>query len=130
MYRRNHNRNAISAIIGVIIMVAITVAMAAAAYAYFTGLIGQNEVTPSISFEASNIEKTIQVTMADKNVDWSDINISVINATGHEFITKIGPVNAGDTINLLTDQTLRGAVTVKLIHVPSNSFLDSYTIVL
>ena len=37
------NQNAVSAVIGVIIMVAITIAMAAVAYAYFTGMIGESE---------------------------------------------------------------------------------------
>ncbi len=128
MYRNHFNKNGISAIIGVILMVAITVAMAATAYAYFTGLIGEKNTTPSISFKTSNIDKTIQVAMADENMNWIDINISVSNSTCNSFITKIGPINAGDTINLLTDQPLRGTVIVRFRHVPTNSYLDSYTI--
>ena len=39
----NQSKHAVSAVIGVIIMVAITIAMAAVAYAYFTGMIGESE---------------------------------------------------------------------------------------
>ena len=41
--RERINQNAVSAVIGVIIMVAITIAMAAVAYAYFTGMIGEQK---------------------------------------------------------------------------------------
>lgn len=40
------NQEAVSVVIGVIIMVAITVAMAAVSYAYLTGMIGGDEMTP------------------------------------------------------------------------------------
>jgi flagellin-like protein len=127
--REKINQNAVSEIISVIIMVAIAVAMAAVAYMYFTGMIGeQKKETPSISFTPFVYEKTIQVASADQNINWNDINISVSNATGHTYILKTGFVNAGDTIYLLTDQPLRGKVTVTFTHVLSNSLLGSYTI--
>jgi flagellin-like protein len=127
--RRTLNKNAVSAVIGVIIMVAITIAMAAVAYAYFTGMIGgQKPATPVISFTPSASEKVIRVASADVNINWIDINITVTNATGHAHIVKPGIVSAGDTIDLLTDQLLRGKVTVTFMHVPTNSLLGSYTI--
>lgn len=124
----NQSKHAVSAVIGVIIMVAITIAMAAVAYAYFTGMIGgEKAATPVISFTPSASEKTIQVASADINTNWNDINITFTNATGHRYLIKTGPVSAGDTINLLTDQTLRKTVTVLFRHVPTNSELGSYT---
>ena len=129
MQKRTLNQNAVSAVIGVIIMVAITIAMAAVAYAYFTGMIGgQKTVTPVISFTPSASEKVIRVVSADVNINWIDINITVTNATGHAYIVKPGIVSAGDTIDLLTDQLLRGKVTVTFMHVPTNSLLGTYTI--
>jgi flagellin-like protein len=129
MYRRTLNKNAVSAVIGVIIMVAITIAMAAVAYAYFTGMIGgQKTVTPTISFTPSAFEKTITVASADVDSNWNDINITFTNATGFAYLIKTGVVNAGDTIYLQTDQILRGTVTVIFRHVPTNSELGSYTI--
>ena len=127
--KKKINQNAVSAVIGVIIMVAITVAMAATAYAYFTGMIGgQKTATPTISFTPSTFEKTITVASAEVDSNWKDINITFTNATGgFTYLIKTGVVNAGDTINLQTDQILRGKVTVIFRHVPTNSELGSYT---
>jgi FlaG/FlaF family flagellin (archaellin) len=129
--RRTLNQNAVSAVIGVIIMVAITIAMAAVAYMYFTGMIGeQKKETPSISFTPSVTEKTITVATADIKMNWNDINITISNETSFTYLTKTGMVNAGDTIYLLTDPhpVLRGTVTITFRHLLSNSALGSYTI--
>jgi len=129
--RFNQSKHAVSAVIGVIIMVAITIAMAAVAYAYFTGMIGGGEkVTPVISFTPSASEKTIQVASADVDANWNDINITFTNATTFAYLNvpRTGVLNAGDTINLINDQILRGTVTVTFTHVPTNSLLGTYTI--
>ena len=122
------NKNAVSAVIGVIIMVAITVAMAAVAYAYFTGMIGESKAeTPVISFVPSPSEKTLQVVSSDANINWKDINITFSNATGYDYLEKTGIVSAGDTIYLETDQTLTGTVTVSFLHIPTNTLMgDPY----
>ena len=126
--RRISTQNAVSAIIGVIIMVTITVAMAAVSYAYFTGIIGVEKAsTPSIAFSPSVVDKTIQVASTEINVNWIDINVSVSNATSHAYIVKTGLVNAGDIIFLFADQPLRGKVTVTFMYVPTNSLLGTYT---
>lgn len=127
--RFNQSKHAVSAVIGVIIMVAITIAMAAVAYAYFTGMIGGGEkVTPVISFTPNVSEKTIQVASADVDANWNDINITITNATTFTHLVKTGVLNAGDTINLINDQPLRGKVTVTFTHVPTNTLLGTYTI--
>ena len=125
----NQPKHAVSAVIGVIIMVAITIAMAAVAYAYFTGMIGGGEkVAPVISFTPDASIKTIQVASADVDAIWNDINITFTNATGFAYLTKTGVVSAGDTIYLETDQTLTGTVTVTFRHNPTNTMMgDAYT---
>jgi len=127
--RFNQSKHAVSAVIGVIIMVAITIAMAAVAYAYFTGMIGGgDEVTPVISFTPNVSEKTIQVATADVDTIWNDINITFTNATSFAYLTKTGVVSAGDIIYLETDQTLTGTVIVSFRHIPTNTMMgDSYT---
>ncbi|MBE3120947.1 MAG: type IV pilin N-terminal domain-containing protein [Thermoplasmata archaeon] len=128
--RYKQNEYAVSAVIGVIIMVAITIAMAAVAYAYFTGMIGGGEkVTPVISFTPNVSEKTIQVASADVDANWNDINITITNATTFTHLVKTGVLNAGDTIDLRGyPNPLLGTVTVTFIHVPTNSLLGTYTI--
>jgi FlaG/FlaF family flagellin (archaellin) len=128
--RRNIlNQNAVSAVIGVIIMVAITVAMAAVAYAYFTGMIGESKTeTPVISFVPSASEKIIQVVSSYADINWRDINITFANATSYDYLEKTGVVSAGDTIYLETDQILTGTVIVSFRHIPTNTLMgDSYT---
>jgi len=131
MKKYPQNQFAVSAVIGVIIMVAITVTMGAVAYAYFTGMIGeQNRATPAVSFTPSSTDKTITVTTADIDIFWKDINITITNATTYTYYTKTGIVKAGDTINLQTDPNpiLRGTVTVIFRFIPTNSGLGSYTL--
>jgi FlaG/FlaF family flagellin (archaellin) len=124
--RNNTNQSAVSEIIGAIIMVAIAVAMAAIAFVYFMNMTNQNGATPSISFSPSVADKTIQVTTAELNMNWIDINITLKNGTSHFYITKTGPINAGDIISLST-QPLRGKLDVTLIYKPTNSLLGTYT---
>jgi FlaG/FlaF family flagellin (archaellin) len=131
MQRKKINKNAIEAIIGVILMVAVTIAMAAAAYAYFTGMIGGGEkATPTIDFVKSDAEKTITVRTADFNVNWDEINITFTNETNYAYlkVPKTGVMNAGDIIDLRNDQILRGKVTVTIRHIPTNSILGTFTI--
>jgi len=124
----NQRKHAVSAVIGVIIMVAITIAMAAVAYAYFTGMVGGGEeVTPVISFTPNVSEKTITVASADVDAIWNDISITFTNATDYNQTTRTGVVNAGDTI-YLSAQPLLGTVTVTFMHIPTNTLLGSYTI--
>jgi FlaG/FlaF family flagellin (archaellin) len=127
--RFNQSKHAVSAVIGVIIMVAITIAMAAVAYAYFTGMIGGGDkVAPVISFTPNVSEKTITVASADVDTIWNEINITITNTTTFTHLVKTGVVSAGDTINLINDQILRGTVTVTFMHVPTNTLLGTYTI--
>lgn len=129
--QRMLNKNAVSAVIGVIIMVAITVAMAAAAYAYFTGLIGeQKKEAPSIEFVKSDVDKSIIIVTADIDARWDDINIVFTNITTSAslYIPKTGLISAGDRIDLIDDQPLRGKVTVTFTHIPTNSLYGSYII--
>ncbi len=82
-YRRSNN-HAVSAVIGVTLMVAVTIAMGAVAYAYFTGLIGGSpEINAIISISQSTP---------------SDVSISVIGIQN-------GPVKSASVIIQLLNQT-------------------------
>ncbi len=127
--QRSFNKNSVSAVIGVIIMVAITVAMAAAAYAYFTGLIGeQKKEAPSIEFTKLDTDKSIIIATADIDAKWDDIYIIFTNeTTSASLITpKTGLISAGDRIDLITDQILKGKVTVTFTYIPTNSLYGTY----
>jgi flagellin-like protein len=127
--KRKLNENAVSAVIGVIIMVAITIAMAAVAYAYFSGMMsGEEEIVPVITFAPSEAENKLTVTTSDIDTNWNDINITFTNGTNNDYLEKTGLISAGDVIDLDNDQILTGTVTVTFRHDPSNTVLgDPYT---
>lgn len=127
--QRTLNKNGVSAVIGVIIMVAITVAMAAAAFAFLTGMIGEQKMeAPAIDFVKFDNEKSIIIATADIDTKWEDIDILFTNATtSASLITpKTGLINAGDRIDLRIDQILRGNVTITITHIPTNSLYETY----
>ncbi len=107
-------------------MLAVAIGMAAVAYAYFTGMLGNQEVpTPVVDFIKSDSDHTVTVSAADIGVVWKDIDITIINGVGVDYLEKTGPVSVGNVINLDGDQSLTGEVTVTFQHVPSNTQVGS-----
>jgi len=86
---------AVSAVIGVILMVAITVAIAATVYVYVSGMMGTSpESTPSVQFVKDDSNNKLTVASADPtNLDWGDLEITPsagftwanLSATGFNF---------------------------------------------
>ena len=117
----NGEEEAVSAVIGVILMVAITVAIAATVYVYVSGMIGgtatktstlsmnlfsQNDAANTRVWLVSGIEgEPVQNT----SYGWSLLDANGANATGatcnFQEVTGPGYVNAGDTfaVNTTTD---------------------------
>jgi flagellin-like protein len=125
---------AVSAVIGVILMVAITVAIAATVYVYVSGMIGGgNEATPSFSFNKLESDDQLLVATADSGIDWSDVNITVdedyseIELNGNPYEggascpTEWGQVTAGDKL-----QFASGGENVTIRYIPTNSLLGSW----
>lgn len=73
---------AVSAVIGVILMVAITVAIAATVYVYVSGMLTTGSTkTPDIAFLMDDTTNTLTVTkISSSNVLWS--SIICVNTTG------------------------------------------------
>ncbi|MCD6467723.1 MAG: type IV pilin [Thermoplasmata archaeon] len=121
------NDEAVSAVIGVILMVAITVAIAATAYVYMTGMIGGiSDNAPVIDFAISESTNTLRVSSADTGISWSDINISATDGSSTVYITMSGDVSAGDEIDL-DGRGLSGDVTITFRHNPSNTMIWTHT---
>ncbi|MFO7676939.1 MAG: type IV pilin, partial [Thermoplasmatota archaeon] len=76
---------AVSAVIGVILMVAITVAIAATVYVYVSGMIGGGqEKTPTVSLTPDNTNSRVRIASADPNIRWNNFKIQAsieVNAT-------------------------------------------------
>jgi len=93
---KNKDDDAVSAVIGVILMVAITVAIAATVYVYVSGMIGgTSSQTPALTFTPQNADDRLVVASADSSLDWGDISVS------HNFNGSISVEIAGESAQIL-----------------------------
>ena len=112
---------AVSAVIGVILMVAITVAIAATVYVYVSGMIGSSPTsTPSVQFVKDDVADKLTVASADPgDLAWSDFNYTQ---------TEDGPLtlNAGSTTVTAGDwfSNCNGTVTIR--YIPTNTLLGTW----
>ena len=128
---------AVSAVIGVILMVAITVAIAATVYVYVSGMIGGTATTSSTIamniFEKDTSAHTViwmvaQVegeTIADDEFGWTLLNNIGQNATGAILLFNDNNVdnyvNSGDTLAVNT--TSSGSYVLTLFDMGTGSLL-------
>lgn len=121
------DEQAVSAVIGVILMVAVTIAMAAVAYAYYSGMIGGSDYTPIISMTYEDIDHNVTLTFADvsdTNINWNDVWFSFVDLTNQTQwqntqtgsgwgvsvgIPRTGTISGGQIIAIRT--TLTGILT-------------------
>ena len=108
------NECAVSPVIGVILLIAIVVAVAAVAFTYFGGIITVREETPIIVFDQNNMDDTLTVINADHFLDWDDVDV-----IGTANPPLSGTIEAGDEITGC-------AGTVQLIWEPTNTILSTY----
>jgi flagellin-like protein len=130
-----NEEEAVSAVIGVILMVAITVAIAATVYVYVSGMLGTGQQsTPNISFTKAS--DRITVSRSDAVLDWNDFEITwdttgpTLYLNGTRALTKgtaIGLdntyIHAGDYINM----TYAVTTVVQIRHMPTNSLIGTWT---
>jgi len=130
------NRQAISAVIGVTLMVAVATAMAAVSYAYMTGMIGGEnlEAAPIIDFTADNIHNSLLITYSEVEVDWEEFRIvgsDGINTVVFQDETTglTGAASVGEKMYVDDDGTdsLSGTITVTVTHMPSDTMLHEFT---
>ena len=122
----------VSAVIGVILMVAITVAIAATVYVYVSGMMGgTTERTPTITFTKDESANTLTVVSADTGVSWTDINMTAFdsNSTANYWYAhaKTGNVVAGNVIDF-DSHSLWNTVTINFRYNPTNALVGTYTL--
>jgi archaeal type IV pilus assembly protein PilA len=103
--------SAVSPVIGVILMVAITVVLAAVVFFLVNGLTAQDEAAPEMQLYARGDSLMIQG--ADHGIPWSDLLVT-------------GCIN-GNTGNVTAGQTLTDcAGSVTITHTPTNQLIYSH----
>jgi len=131
-----NDEEAVSAVIGVILMVAITVAIAATVYVYVSGMLSPTpESAPSIAWTVDRAANTVTITSGsagdqyaqssggDGNLVFKDSDGDVWyvdtgwDLTSTESSLYSGDIEAGDTINLANDETYQ------LIWIPTDKLI-------
>ncbi|MCD6222417.1 MAG: type IV pilin [Thermoplasmata archaeon] len=130
------NKAGVSPIIAIILMVAITVVLAATIYVWVSGMGKGGTSAPNLAATADNINHRLIISQADKGIKWSDITISV-NQTG---VTPVihhldgstgatGDVKGGEYITFSAG-SYTGPITVTLTYKPTNTNFGTWTIYL
>ncbi|HWR63325.1 MAG TPA: type IV pilin N-terminal domain-containing protein, partial [Candidatus Thermoplasmatota archaeon] len=140
------NKLAVSAVIGVILMVAITVAVSGTVYVYVSGMLGGvKDHTASVACITDSSTNRITITSASANLKWSDIVVVTDNITvnwrvynpSHNPIDvakstsgAISEIAAGDYIefDFTAHPGMSGNVRASLRFTPTNTLLGSWTI--
>jgi len=140
---------AVSAVIGVILMVAITVAIAATVYVYVSGMMGPTKKTPNITCTVDDASNELIVITADSNVAWEDIQIKTNRTTAllglnyatanvtvgttwttvdNSFLAEGEDVTAGDYFSCDYSGTDAGVMKISMRYVPTNTVLGSWDV--
>lgn len=119
----NTNDEAVSPVIGVILMVAITVVLAAVVFVLVSNLGDSSEDAPDISFSKDSSDHTLTVVKADAGADWSDFSQGGCDLAATSPTT--GPIGAGDVVTI--DDTQSFPCTYTLTHDATNTLVYSTT---
>ena len=134
------DERAVSAVIGVILMVAITVAIAATVYVYVSGMLGSGPgSTPSVSITSAPSGKNCIVTVAtptSASIQWSGVWFNLVNVTGGGaqsltnsivVIPRTGVVRGGDIITVTGGLKTQCQYTVTLVYNTTGGTMGSVT---
>jgi flagellin-like protein len=156
MWKIKKDKSAVSPVIATILMVAITVVLAAVLYVMVMGFGGNTNSTPTGSFTSvtgTTANKVISVGAVSPTVKWTDVKFSIQPGTGAPVVSSAittqagtnvtvavtgytlfgtnlasnGNVNNGDSITIYSGLTAGNTYTVTLIHVPTGGSICSKT---
>lgn len=89
-------KRGVSPVIGVVLMVAVVVILAAVIGAFVLGLGGDQSTTPQASFSISDDNKVIYE--GGDSIDGSDIKVTIAGTNGDESTAEKGKLTAGTAI--------------------------------
>ena len=128
------NERAVSPVIGVILMVAITVILAAVIGTFVLGLgdsLGDSQPTTQLTVDSTDFDNT-NVTIAHGGgdpIDGADLRVTV-NGTDADATTgqfPSGQFSVGDTQEL-SDANISEGARLRIIHTPSDSIIFDQTL--
>ena len=122
-FNLKNDKRAVSPVIGVILMVAITVILAAVIGAFVFGISPSAEKTPNAQLRAEAY--TGNLTLKHMGGDPVSLGECVVKA-GTDTLTITGSLTVGNSISSTAGYTARtagDAVAVEIIHTPSQSYI-------
>jgi flagellin-like protein len=125
-----NEERAVSAVIGVILMVAITVAIAATVYVYVSGMIGSSpETTPNVQLTQDKSAETLTVASADpSDLEWGHMTYTISSPYTTSDMSGWGtdtqPVNAGDILQFSIGTS---DLIFTIRHIATNTLVGSWT---
>ena len=119
---------AVSAVIGIILAVAIVVSLAATVFFYMSNMMDEApKKTPQISFFADESTKTLTVLSYNQEINWQDINMTATDDTNTMFThSQTGNVEVGDTIHFNENGIIDGDIIIKFRYNPTNTLIGVY----
>ena len=135
MMRWLKDKRAVSPVVGVILMVAITIVLAATIYVWVSSLSSPAVTAPSINLRGTFADSdnngsidqlVLTVVSVQGDAKWEDLQITA--STGTVSNSNSGLVQAGQQFTI---DGLSGGqeVTVRIVHVPSNSVIYEDTFI-
>ena len=125
---------AVSPVIGVILMVAITVILAAVIGAFVLGIGGDQEQTPqaTLSIEPGDADDEIQIRhRGGQTLDSSEITIRLSTDSENQDVELADDLSAGETVSAVVgggDEGTAEDVEVSITHNPSNGIVRQATV--
>lgn len=125
---RLNGTEAVSAVIGIILAVAIVVSLSATVYGYMSNMMDEApKKTPQINFFADESIKTLTVLSFNQEINWQDINMTATDNTNTMFAHgQTGNVEAGDTIYFNDNGIIDGDIIIKFRYNPTNTLIGVY----
>jgi len=146
------DEEAVSAVIGVILMVAITVAIAATVYVYISGSIGVQQTVPTVQMLAIENVDRLSILNTDTDLNWtafalrSTAAVSIyinreadagncFNLTANQYhiftmsdiSSSSGIIHGSDFIDIEGTSSNLVDVTITVIHDDTDTTLETYT---
>jgi flagellin-like protein len=131
------NEEAVSPVIATILMVAITVVLAAVLYVMVLGFGGGGTTTPTATYSRSTITDGQRVNIVDiteKDVSWDDVKVQVYTGTTYwEAQPVAADLSGGSAVTWGPEDVTTGLVTITftVVDVSGNGFVsgsDYFTI--
>ena len=125
MRKLSKNSEAVSPVIATILMVAVTVVIAAVVYTYVGGMGSSKESAPTVSLSAEGKSgDTLTLTHdGGDELQWSDLKVLIDGTEIASGDYGTGAFTVGEEFDVKDDGSAGTSYVIKIIHKPSNAVL-------